>query len=540
MKHLYSKNQEDWMSGADIMVDTVTQTLGPFGNNIGIQRLMDTPFWTKDGAMVAKELVLPDPIQNFGARLIADAAQKTAVEAGDGTTTTVAITGGIIKNFDIVANKYGVDRARLYYRVSEVMKMVSDWLKTKSKPMDSKELLEDVVRISLNGDTKLTELVVSAYDQNSDLVILENGYGVDSYLSQVRGYKFEQGVQNALFNNNIENSCLELDNCYILAFRGLLSNPKFLLPLFEQLSGANKAFVVIGSVVGAALDTLAINKMKGLLNCAVLLPPYSGWKRDEFWNDLELISGCEVYDLMASPELSVTMDELGLVKKIVSKNNSTIVISEDERFVQDNIDARIAYYENKKLSCESTFDTEFCSRNIAYLSGGTTSIHIAGQTETEQRDNRLKVEDAVSAARVAGESGILPGCGIALAKVGYAIKKKDKKFFKGSNILSLFNDDIGKAAQVIVSYALQNPFRLLASNAGESNEVWERIGTIYKKDFWTTYDYSQVPPKIGNALDLGVVDPLGVVISALNNATAVGQMVKMAGVHISDYSDTEA
>jgi len=539
-KFLYSSNSKDWMVGVNAIIDAVTATLGPYGNNIGIERPMDTPFFTKDGAMVAKEFYLDEPFANYGARVAGNAAQKTAVDAGDGTTTTMAILGGITKSFELSVNRYGVDRTRLYYRVSDILQKSLDLLQKYKRPLDNEEELRHVVSISLNGDDTLTDLVVDAMSRDK-LVVLEEGYGNTSYVEEVQGYYFDRGTY-PIFYNNREQSELSVKDSYIFAFKGPLSNPNCIEPMLRTASITGKPIILLGDAKGILVKTLLQNA--GNLASAIIPSPYFSWKNDEFYADIEALTGAKCVDFTQidmddSNTQQFDISYAGKISSLVSKNNTTIILPPDgDEELNARLEARIAYYEGKMASAESTCDEDFYAKLMAYLSGGITRIKVAGQTEIEQRDNKLRVEDAVSAARMASTTGLLPGCGVALAKIGYAIECMDKEFL-GEEIIALLSDDVGKAAKDVVISALENPFKLLVSHTGEGNKINQRLSDVYKEDFWTTYDYKYVPPRMGDGLKLGIIDPVGVIEASVKNALSVGQIVKISGVHISKFNESE-
>jgi chaperonin GroEL len=498
------------LRGVNILADAVKVTLGPKGRNVVIDKSFGAPRITKDGVTVAKEIELEDKFENMGAQMVREVASKTNDIAGDGTTTATVLAQAIVQEggkavaagMNPMDLKRGIDLA-----VAEVVK---DLVK-KAKKIKTSEEVAQVGTISANGETEIGEMIAKAMQKvgNEGVITVEEAKTADTELEVVEGMQFDRGYLSPYFVTNPEKMVADLEDAYILLHEKKLSNLQALLPVLEAVVQTSKPLVIISEdVEGEALATLVVNKLRGGLKIAAVKAPGFGDRRKAMLEDIAILTGGQVIseDLGIKLE-SVTLDMLGRAKKVsISKENTTIV---DGNGKKAEINARVAQIKQQIDETTSDYDREKLQERLAKLAGGVAVIRVGGATEVEVKEKKDRVDDALNATRAAVEEGIVPGGGVALLRASAALT------IKGVNA----DQDAGIN---IVRRALQAPARQIATNAGDEASIV--VGKILenKKD---TYGYNAANGEYGDLITLGIVDPVKVVRTALQDAASVAGLL---------------
>jgi chaperonin GroEL len=502
--------RERMLRGVNILADAVKVTLGPKGRNVVIDKSFGAPRITKDGVTVAKEIELEDKFENMGAQMVREVASKTNDIAGDGTTTATVLAQAIVQEggkavaagMNPMDLKRGIDLA-----VAEVVK---DLVK-KAKKIKTSEEVAQVGTISANGETEIGEMIAKAMQKvgNEGVITVEEAKTADTELEVVEGMQFDRGYLSPYFVTNPEKMVADLEDAYILLHEKKLSNLQALLPVLEAVVQTSKPLVIISEdVEGEALATLVVNKLRGGLKIAAVKAPGFGDRRKAMLEDIAILTGGQVIseDLGIKLE-SVTLDMLGRAKKVsISKENTTIV---DGNGKKAEINARVAQIKQQIDETTSDYDREKLQERLAKLAGGVAVIRVGGATEVEVKEKKDRVDDALNATRAAVEEGIVPGGGVALLRASAALT------IKGVNA----DQDAGIN---IVRRALQAPARQIATNAGDEASIV--VGKILenKKD---TYGYNAANGEYGDLITLGIVDPVKVVRTALQDAASVAGLL---------------
>ncbi|MEK1852486.1 MAG: chaperonin GroEL [Phyllobacterium sp.] len=502
--------RERMLRGVNILADAVKVTLGPKGRNVVIDKSFGAPRITKDGVTVAKEIELEDKFENMGAQMVREVASKTNDIAGDGTTTATVLAQAIVQEggkavaagMNPMDLKRGIDLA-----VAEVVK---DLVK-KAKKIKTSEEVAQVGTISANGETEIGEMIAKAMQKvgNEGVITVEEAKTADTELEVVEGMQFDRGYLSPYFVTNPEKMVADLEDAYILLHEKKLSNLQALLPVLEAVVQTSKPLVIISEdVEGEALATLVVNKLRGGLKIAAVKAPGFGDRRKAMLEDIAILTGGQVIseDLGIKLE-SVTLDMLGRAKKVsISKENTTIV---DGNGKKAEINARVAQIKQQIDETTSDYDREKLQERLAKLAGGVAVIRVGGATEVEVKEKKDRVDDALNATRAAVEEGIVAGGGVALLRASAALT------IKGVNA----DQDAGIN---IVRRALQAPARQIATNAGDEASIV--VGKILenKKD---TYGYNAANGEYGDLIALGIVDPVKVVRTALQDAASVAGLL---------------
>ncbi|ATU92614.1 chaperonin GroEL [Phyllobacterium zundukense] len=502
--------RERMLRGVNILADAVKVTLGPKGRNVVIDKSFGAPRITKDGVTVAKEIELEDKFENMGAQMVREVASKTNDIAGDGTTTATVLAQAIVQEggkavaagMNPMDLKRGIDLA-----VAEVVK---DLVK-KAKKIKTSEEVAQVGTISANGETEIGEMIAKAMQKvgNEGVITVEEAKTADTELEVVEGMQFDRGYLSPYFVTNPEKMVADLEDAYILLHEKKLSNLQALLPVLEAVVQTSKPLVIISEdVEGEALATLVVNKLRGGLKIAAVKAPGFGDRRKAMLEDIAILTGGQVIseDLGIKLE-SVTLDMLGRAKKVsITKENTTIV---DGNGKKAEINARVGQIKQQIEETTSDYDREKLQERLAKLAGGVAVIRVGGATEVEVKEKKDRVDDALNATRAAVEEGIVPGGGVALLRASAALT------VKGANA----DQDAGIN---IVRRALQAPARQIATNAGDEASIV--IGKILenKKD---TYGYNAANGEYGDLIALGIVDPVKVVRTALQDAASVAGLL---------------
>ncbi|WP_271892853.1 chaperonin GroEL [Candidatus Phyllobacterium onerii] len=502
--------RERMLRGVNILADAVKVTLGPKGRNVVIDKSFGAPRITKDGVTVAKEIELEDKFENMGAQMVREVASKTNDIAGDGTTTATVLAQAIVQEggkavaagMNPMDLKRGIDLA-----VAEVVKQLGK----SAKKIKTSEEVAQVGTISANGETEIGEMIAKAMQKvgNEGVITVEEAKTADTELEVVEGMQFDRGYLSPYFVTNPEKMVADLEDAYILLHEKKLSNLQALLPVLEAVVQTSKPLVIISEdVEGEALATLVVNKLRGGLKIAAVKAPGFGDRRKAMLEDIAILTGGQVIseDLGIKLE-SVTLDMLGRAKKVsITKENTTIV---DGHGKKGEINARVGQIKQQIEETTSDYDREKLQERLAKLAGGVAVIRVGGATEVEVKEKKDRVDDALNATRAAVEEGIVAGGGVALLRASAGLT------LKGANA----DQDAGIN---IVRRALQAPARQIATNAGDEASIV--VGKILenKKD---TYGYNAANGEYGDLIALGIVDPVKVVRTALQDAASVAGLL---------------
>ena len=502
--------REKMLKGVDILADAVKVTLGPKGRNVVIDKSFGAPRITKDGVSVAKEIELEDKFENMGAQLVREVASKTNDIAGDGTTTATVLAQAIVREgakavaagMNPMDLKRGIDLA-----VAEVVKD----LQAKAKKINTSEEVAQVGTISANGERQIGLDIAEAMQRvgNEGVITVEEAKTAETELEVVEGMQFDRGYLSPYFVTNPEKMVADLEDAYILLHEKKLSNLQAMLPVLEAVVQTGKPLVIIAEdVEGEALATLVVNKLRGGLKIAAVKAPGFGDRRKAMLEDIAILTGGTVIseDLGIKLE-SVTLDMLGKSKKVsISKENTTIV---DGAGQKSDIEGRVAQIKAQIEETTSDYDREKLQERLAKLAGGVAVIRVGGSTEVEVKEKKDRIDDALNATRAAVQEGIVPGGGVALLRSSVKITSKG------------INDD-QEAGINIVRKALQSLVRQIAENAGDEASIV--VGKILDRNE-DNYGYNAQTGEYGDLIQLGIVDPVKVVRTALQNAASVASLL---------------
>lgn len=507
--------------GVKKLNDAVKVTMGPRGRNVLIQKSFGAPTITKDGVSVAKEVELKDGLENMGASLVREVASKTADQAGDGTTTATVLAHAIFKeglrNITAGANPIEVKRG-----MDKACEAIVAELKKLSREVKDKKEIAQVATISANSDEKIGNLIADAMEKvgKDGVITVEEAKSINDELNVVEGMQFDRGYLSPYFITNAEKMTVELSNPYILLFDKKIANLKDLLPVLEQIQKTGKPLLIIAEdIEGEALATLVVNKLRGVLNISAVKAPGFGDRRKAMLEDIAILTGGEVISEELGRTLeSATVQDLGQASSvIIDKDNTTIVNGAGEKA---NIDARVNQIKAQIAETSSDYDREKLQERLAKLSGGVAVIKVGAATETEMKEKKDRVDDALSATKAAVEEGIVIGGGAALIKA----KAKINLDLKG-------DEAIGAA---IVERALRAPLRQIAENAGfDAGVVVNSVENA--KDENIGFDAAK--GEYVNMLESGIIDPVKVERVALLNAVSVASMLLTTEATISEIKE---
>jgi chaperonin GroEL len=496
--------------GVDALAEAVKVTLGPKGRNVVIDKKFGSPTITKDGVTVAKEVELSDPIENMGAQMVKEVATKTSDLAGDGTTTATVLAQAIyregLKNVTAGANpmelKRGIDKA---------VEAIIEELKAVSTPTPGKKEIAQVGTISANNESEIGKLIAEAMEKvgKDGVITVEEAKGLETTLETVDGMQFDRGYLSPYFVTDPEKMEAVLDDGYILIHDKKISAMKDLLPVLEKVAQTGKPLLLIAEdVEGEALATLVVNKLRGTLKVAAVKAPGFGDRRKEMLRDIAILTGGQVISEEVGFKLeNATLNDLGRAKRIViDKDNSTLV---DGKGKEGEIEGRIGEIRAAIEKSTSDYDREKLQERLAKLSGGVAVIDVGAATETEMKEKKARVEDALHATRAAVEEGIVPGGGVALIRAQKALEK-----IRGSA-----DEKIGVE---IVRKAIEEPIRAIASNAGvEGSIVLAKVKESKEKNF----GYNAATDSYEDLVKAGVIDPTKVTRTALQNAASIAGLL---------------
>jgi len=512
------------LKGVTTLTDAVKATLGPKGRNVIIDRKFGAPNITKDGVTVAKEIELKDPFENMGAQLVREVASKTSDAAGDGTTTATVIAYALyregMKNVTAGSNPMDLKRG-----IEKAVEVAVDELKKMSKPVQDKKEIAQVGTISANNDPSIGELIADAMDKvgKDGVITVEEAKSMATTLDIVEGMQFDRGYISPYFITDPERMECNLEDAYILIHDKKISSMRDLIPLLEQIAKMGKPLLILAEdVEGEALATLVVNKLRGTLQICAVKAPGFGDRRKAMLEDIAILTGGTVISEDIGMKLeNVKINDLGRAKKItVDKENTTIVEGAGDTA---SIQGRIKQIKTQMEETTSDYDREKLQERLAKLAGGVAVINVGAATETEMKEKKARVEDALHATRAAVEEGIIPGGGVALLRCISAIDS-----------LNLEGDQ--QVGVGIVRKALEEPIKQIVANAGlEGAIIVEKVKDSEDKN----YGFDAQSEKFTDMIEAGIIDPTKVTRTALQNAASVASLMLTTEVMVTEIPEKE-
>ncbi len=507
-------NDEAWRAlerGVNKVSMAVRATLGPRGKNVVLEKKWGSPTITNDGVTIAKEIDLEDPFENMGAQLLKEVASKTNDVAGDGTTTATVLGHAIfkegLKNVVSGANPMALKRG-----IEKAIKVAVEELKKKSKPVEDKEAIADVATISANNDPEIGKLIADAMEKvgKDGVITVEESKGIETTLDVVEGMQFDKGYASPYMITDRERMEAVLEDCFVLITDKKISAVKDLLPTLEKVVQAGRPLLIIADEIeGEALATIVVNKLRGTLNCVAVKAPGFGDRRKAMLDDIAIITGGEVI----SEEKGFTLENIqdtffGKAKKVIIEKEKTTII--EGSGAKDALKARISQIKKEIETSDSSYDKEKLQERLAKLSGGVGVIKAGAATETELKEKKHRIEDALAATRAAIEEGIIPGGGSTLIHIMPALEKFEA---------TLTGDE--RVGASIVRKSLEEPLKQIAYNAGWEGSVV--VDYIKKEKLGLGFDAQEL--KYTDMFKAGIVDPVKVTRSALQNAASIAAML---------------
>jgi len=505
------------VTGIDKLANAVTSTLGPNGRNVVIANQGGYPQSTKDGVTVAKNITLEDPIEELGVQMVKQAAIKTADGAGDGTTTSTLLAQEMVKNGLTHLNN-GINAVSIKREIDSAVKdVVNELRKGISQDISSEEQLEQVATISANNDPEVGKLIATAMQKvgREGVVYIEESKSGDTYLETVEGMQFDRGYKSHFFVTDNNTMTCTLENPFILIADKKFTSIKELLPLLEAVSSQGRSlFIIAEDIDGEALATLIVNKMRGTLKVAAVKAPDFGDRRKLILEDIALLTGGEVFSTDKGMKIEKFNSEwFGSARVVtVTKDQTTIV---DGKGQPERIEARIEELQQQIEKAKTPFEKEKLQERLAKFIGGVAIVHVGGNTETEVKEKKDRVDDALQATKAAIEEGIVPGGGAALL---YAREAIVNRHTTGGNI---------------VYKACGSPFMKILSNAGyENEETFQLMNKLNGKDNWKGYNITS--DKFVNMKEAGIIDPTKVTRTAIENAASVAGTILLTECTVVD------
>jgi len=508
------------LRGVNQLADAVKVTLGPKGRNVVIEKKFGSPTITKDGVTVAKEIELKDPLENMGAQMVREVASKTSDVAGDGTTTATVLAQCIFRE-GLRTVAAGANPMALKRGIDKAVEKVVEEIKRLSKPV-SGDAIAQVGTISANGDKTIGKIIAEAMDKvgKDGVITVEESKSMETSLEVVEGMQFDRGYLSPYFVTDPDRMEAVLEDAYILINEKKISSMKDLLPILEQVARAGKPLLIIAEdVEGEALATLVVNKLRGTLSVAAVKAPGFGDRRKAMLEDIAILTGGKVIseDLGIKLE-NVTLEDLGRAKKVtVDKENTTIVEGAGSA---EAIEARVKTIRNQIEETTSDYDREKLQERLAKLVGGVAVIKVGAATETEMKEKKARVEDALHATRAAVEEGIVAGGGVT--------------FIRAAKVLENFKVDGESDEQIgvnIIKRALEEPLRQIAANAGKEGAI---IVEKVRETDSDTFGFNAATEEFEDLVASGVIDPAKVARIALQNAASIAGLMLTTEAMISD------
>jgi chaperonin GroEL len=519
-------------NGMNVLANAVGSTLGPKGRNVSVDRKFGSPTITHDGVSVAKEVELEDPFENMGAQLLKEAATKTNDIAGDGTTTSTVLAHAIV-NEGLRALEAGYNPMLLKNGISQATETVVDELRKMSVKIDTKEEIASVATNSA-ADPKIGDLIADVMDKvgKDGVITVEESKSMADETEFVEGMQFDRGYLSAYFITNADKMEAVISDPYILINEKKISAAQDIVPLLEKLVqvGKRELVVIAEDIDGEALATLVLNKLRGMLNVTAVKAPGFGDRRKAMLQDIATLTGGTVIAEETGRKLeTATMQDLGRAEKVVSDKENTTIIS--GKGTKSAIEGRIKEIRAEIDKSTSDYDKEKLQERLAKLSGGVAIIRVGAATETEMKEKKHRVEDALSAARAAVEEGIVPGGEISLLNAG----PKLDRMLKGME-----TEDETRVGINIVRKALEAPIRKLAANAGQDGSVIiDTVRRTAAEQKNKNIGYNVLTGKYADMIAGGVIDPVKVVRGAIENASSIAAMILTTDVLITEIPEKE-
>ncbi len=502
----------------------VKATLGPRGRNVVFQRSYGGPRVTKDGVTVAKEVELSDPFENMGAKLINTVASKTGDVAGDGTTTATVLAEAIFEQ-GLRYLTAGVNPVRVQRGILKAADVAAEAVTSTAKKVKGRDDYKKVATISANGDEGIGDLLAEAMEKvgKEGVITVDEGKGLESTLDYAEGMQFDKGYLSPYFLTNPTTLQAELEDCYILIHEKKVSNLQDLLPLLNKIVGTSKPLLIVAEDVDSeALAALVVNKLRGVLNVCAVKAPGFGDRRKAMLGDLAIVTGGKFLSEDLGTKLeNVEVDDLGRAKKVTVGKDKTLVV--DGAGKKADVKARADQIRQQIEKTTSDYDKEKLQERLAKLTGGVAVIKAGAATETEMKERKDLIDDALHATRAAAEEGIVPGGGVALLRAIQAVN--DAKPKRGDERIGF----------EIVAEALRAPAMQIADNAGEDGEVV--VAKVLESDN-AAFGYNARTDKYGDLVKMGVIDPAKVVKTALLNAASVAGLALTTDVMLTDVKET--
>ncbi len=519
--HFSDNARTSLFAGVSKLADAVKVTMGPRGRNVLIQRAYGTPHITKDGVSVAREIELEDTVENMGVQVVKEAAANTADEAGDGTTTATVLAHSIFKeglrNITAGANPIEVKRG-----MDKATSAIIEELKAMSQEVQDKEKIAQVATISANSDETIGNLIADAMDRvgKDGVITVEEAKGIEDELEVVEGMQFDRGYLSPYFVTNTEKMTCEIDNPLILLTDSKITSLKDLIPVLEQIQKTGRPLLIIADdVEGEALSTLVLNKLKGVLNITAVKAPGFGDRKKAMLGDIAVLTGATlITDELGLTLEKTTLAELGQCARVVIDKDNTVIV--DGKGAKEAVEARVAEIRIQEQNTTSEYDKEKLQERLAKLAGGVAVIKVGAATETEMKEKKDRVDDALSATKAAVDEGIVIGGGAALIKAAAKVE------------LDLVDDQLIGAE--IILRAIQAPMKQIATNAGYD------AGVVVNKVMETadeTLGFNAATGEYVDMLEVGIIDPLKVARVALLNATSVSSLLLTTEATISDVKE---
>ncbi len=511
-------------AGIDVLANAVKTTLGPKGRNVALDKKFGAPTVTHDGVTVAKDIELEDPFENMGAQLLKEAALKTNDVAGDGTTTATVLAQAIV-NEGLRNVAAGANPMQLKTGIEKARDSIVDYIKDMAKEVQGKEDIAQVAAISA-ADPEVGSLIADVMDKvgKDGVITVEESKGLEFEVEYTEGMQFDRGYISPYFVTNTERMEAELEDTFILITDTKVSSVADLLPILEKAlqASANKNFVIIAEDVdGEALATLVVNKLRGIVNVLAVKAPGFGDRRKEMLRDIAILTGGTVISEEIGRNLEgAELSDLGRARRIVSTKDDTTIVEGGGDEAQ--IAGRVEQIKAQIETTTSDFDREKLQERLAKLSGGVAVVKVGAATETELKEKKHRVEDALSATRAAVEEGVVPGGGVALVQAAVALDSDSS------------TGDVATGVNIL-RRALEEPMRGIAENAGQDGSVI--ISEIRRRHAETSNQnigYDVLRNEYGDMIEFGIIDPVKVTRSAVENATSIAAMILTTGALVSD------
>ncbi|WP_323037284.1 chaperonin GroEL [Pararhodobacter sp.] len=508
------------LKGVNILADAVKVTLGPKGRNVVIDKSFGAPRITKDGVTVAKEIELSDKFENMGAQMVKEVASRTNDEAGDGTTTATVLAQAIVRE-GMKAVAAGMNPMDLKRGIDTATANVVAAIRKMSRPVKDSDEVAQVGTISANGEAQIGRFIADAMQKvgNEGVITVEENKGMDTEVEVVEGMQFDRGYLSPYFVTNPDKMVADLEDCYILLHEKKLSSLQAMVPLLEAVIQSQKPLLIIAEdVEGEALATLVVNKLRGGLKIAAVKAPGFGDRRKAMLQDIAILTGGQVISEDLGMKLeSVTLDMLGTAKKIsINKDTTTIIDGAGEKA---EIESRVSQIRQQIEETTSDYDKEKLQERLAKLAGGVAVIRVGGMTETEVKERKDRVDDALNATRAAVQEGVIVGGGVALVQAA-----------KG--LIGLTGDNSDQTAGItIVRRALEAPLRQIADNAGVDGAV---VAGKVRESTDLNFGFNAQTEEYGDMFAFGVIDPAKVTRHALEDAASIAGLLVTTEAMIAD------